>query len=364
METTPNANDKVIDRVRKLMALANNKGATEAEAQNAAAMAQRILQDNGLSMAQIERAGKAAQAEEMGGKREKKNTDRRAMYRWQRELMEALAKNNFCLALEDVIERFDGRKMRKSKTYILIGREINVITTTIMYDYLSQTVRRLATTEGYDHAGNERDHHIFLEGATSRIIERLDDQRAEREAEDERRAKEEKARTQHPSAAPSSGGALIVLSDVYGSETDLNNDHRYGLEPGTTAQRRRDEEAEAERWRKQQAEIRARRDEMYEKLIKGGMDEDVAMHMAYNGMTEERAREYVAEAEEERKKAAKRAQRQSYRPRSGGSYRGPSQAEMREQERRNSQAYRDGYKKGDAVSLNQQIDEQKKGRLS
>ena len=45
--------DSIIKRIKKLLTLANNSGATEAEAKNAMAMAQRLMTKYNISMANV-----------------------------------------------------------------------------------------------------------------------------------------------------------------------------------------------------------------------------------------------------------------------------------------------------------------------
>ena len=55
---------KVVERIKKLLALAKDKGATEAEASVAAAKAAEIMEDYGLTMMAVESSGGEAEGRE------------------------------------------------------------------------------------------------------------------------------------------------------------------------------------------------------------------------------------------------------------------------------------------------------------
>lgn len=330
--------DKFINRIKALLAKADPKrGSTEEEAALYAAKVQELLQTHGLTMAEIEARGESTGED---GKRAENRTDRRALFKWQQELMAALADNFFCYHMVKTVEAHDGRKLRKSKQHVLIGRWVNVQTAINMYDYLVKAIRRAAEDHGYDHANNEKQHHMFLEGATSRLRVRLWQQRNEREQEEARRRKERETASRHPSAAPDTGTAL-VLADVYQNEVDLNNDVRYGYEPGTTTRHRLELEAKA----------RAR-DEKIAAYQAQGFDYDMAWYMVW-GMTEDQARKRCAEV---KKEDATRYQRQSRR----SSW---TQADERAAQRQSSTAYRHGTKAADNIGLDTQVGHDSKRRI-
>lgn len=229
-------NDKLLEKIKKLLAMADpTNGATEHEVSAATLLANRLLQDNGLSLAQVQASG-----QKTDDKREQSNTDRRAHYKWQRELMSMLADVNFCwhsVIKQKARDRFqrpgpDGEHpWRISSIHILIGRPINISVTVSLYDYLSTAITREAKDRNYVHG--TKDNNAFFEGAVSRLAERLRDQKAKRERE------QEEARRKAGSA-----NALVVLSDVYASEEDANTDFRNGWKPGTSALRRQQRMAE------------------------------------------------------------------------------------------------------------------------
>lgn len=234
---------KVLRTAQKLLALAQGKGTTEAEAALAAEHVQRLLQEHGLTMAQLEADsgddGKTAKRE--------KNDAHAAMYTYQQNVMGALAEGNFCLHLIRKVfvpnvswgaatgrDPATGEHVNgvMSKRHVLIGRELNVRVTIQTYEYLMAEIARLCP---YDHRST--DGKRFLEGASVRIAERLNDRRREREAESRRKADEAKKKFQDEDTS-----RALVLTDVYGTEADLNNDALNDFPPGTTAAKRREAE--------------------------------------------------------------------------------------------------------------------------
>lgn len=320
------ADHPMINKIRKLLALADSaRNSSEAEAQAAALKVQEMLQDYGLSLAEVEAAGGKAD----DGNRDKITTDRRALYQWQQSLMARLAENNFCLWHLRTVEAHDGRKLRRSKRHVLVGRQLNIDVTLATYDYIATAVRRAAHEQGFDHANNERDHHTFLDGAISRINERLRDKRREREqAEAEARAE-----------AAKRGGQVnaLVLTDVYGNEADLNNDVLNGFPAGTTAAKRRERQAAAEARTAREAE-----------LVAGGMDKTEAFYVSH-GYSAEQAKSYAQQWNRRQARASRRSST------GRGWSRGWTQADERRAQRLDSDAYRAGRRTGDKVGLDTQV---------
>lgn len=278
----------ILTRIAKLLALADNKrNSSEAEALAAAMKAQALMQEYNLSLAEVEAAGGKAD----DGGREKRATGRRAMYGWQVNLMMTLAEANFCLHRVHVVYGEDeAGQQRRSRQHQLVGRKVNVETVQLVYDYLVQTMKRLVTEAGHAPGNHsERDYHAWLDGCSERLRERIKEQAAEAMKASEAAKK----------AAGNGDGRALVLSDVYGTEADLNNDAMYGYAPGTTATKRREHEARV-----------ARQEARYEELKKQGVEDTEAWYLSHG---------YGAE---DAKAAATKWNRSQHRSRSGRGYRG------------------------------------------
>ena len=315
-----NTNETFLRRAKKLLALAHDGAATEAEAALAAEKLQELLQDHNLTLSQVE----ASSSDTPAAARTKHTTEAAGMYAWQRALMGALADNNFCLhhvkkvfiphkTYGSVYKLIDGEHTRGyvGKRHLLIGRSLNVEVTTETYGYIVGALKRLNPHHPLSREGNH-----FLEGAVSRLTERLYERRKEAET---------------ASAAPKGNGTgkELILTDVYGSESDLNNDALNNFPAGTTAANRRKAE---ERMNARYAER--------DRLVAEGVDPDVAWYRAHGY------------GEEEAKAAIKRDNR-----RRGG--RGRTQNWTRGDEAHyrkiNSPAYKAGRVAGAEVGLDDQV---------
>lgn len=312
----------IFSKIKKLLALADAaRNNNEHEAQAAALKVQELLQDHGLTLAELEAAG-ADIDNDVG--RKKEATDRRALYRWQQELMSQLAENNFCLhhVREARLTRPGfGERTFMTKAHVLVGRNLNVNATLAVYDYLIDALDREARAQGFHTA--RKDHLAFHDGAVSRLVVRLVEQRRAKEA-----AQEEARRN-----APASANAL-VLSDVYGSERDLNNDTLNGYPAGTTAAKRRE-----------RVEKEARRQAEENRLVAAGVDKTEAFYLSHG---------YSAESAKANATAwAARQNRRSSRGRGWTS--SWTKADERRSQKENSSAYRAGRTTGNAIGLDTQV---------
>lgn len=342
--------EALVLRIQKMLALASHKDTPEAEAAAAAGMVQRMMETYNLSVHQLESAGTQTG---LGGKREKRQHDRAAMYNHQRELMACIAKNNFCRHWVAEVyvphERKEGQQ-RRAKRHMLLGRDINVKSVEMVYDYLIDTMDRLLPWQGMDKRG--KDALLWLAGCTERLCTRLDDQRRQAEEASKAEAQEAAVRAKHPSAANGSGGNALVLVDVYQNEEELNLDYMYGFEPGTTTRKRLEKEAQQ---REFAAKVKSYQDQ--------GYSWSDAWDMAYYGKIPERTPAVVVEEKQEtdaqRRKRAEKEERQE-QAYSDRAYR----RQRKEDERRTSMAYRMGSVAGQDIGLDAQVTNTRKERLA
>lgn len=351
---------RVIDKIRKLMALAGDAGATEGEASVAASKAQSLMEAHNLSIASIEAAGGSSGVD---GKRVKDTADDkkyRTVYVWQRDLMKSIAELNFChcslrwQSRSNTSDTFAG--------YELIGRAANVASTRVMFEYLTQTIDRLARQE----AVLEGEHIFskfaasFREGAAGRVVDRLKYKRREAVSQAETKAKEEAARRSHPSYAGSTLSA-IILTDVIQDEADLNEDMRCGRDPGTTSSLRRKRAAK-------EAAVQAKIKEVQD----AGYSWDVAWRVANGAMLEEAIHlEKVAEnarmeraAKEKPETEAQARKRREREERESDRYWEQERNRQRKEEARiDSRGFRRGQDAGKDIGLDAQIDAKTNRRL-
>jgi hypothetical protein len=318
MTNAPNA---IMSKISKLLALSQNQGATEAEASLAAEHVQRLLQDHGLTLAQVEAAGGAG---DESAKREKVKLKTSAARPWMVGLMASLAENNFCLHQVSK-ERF------KRTQHLLVGRALNVTVTQQTYEYLVEALLRALKDHGYVVSVGKRydvDGTNFLDGAVARLSERLRVKREEREAEDAAKR----------AAAPKTNGTgrELTLTDVYGTERELNNDALNNFPPGTTAAKRRERDAKA-----------AEQNRIHEELVAEGLPDAEAWYRAW-GYSPERAKQLN---EDYSKRTAVTSRPRARRYTSSGFTRG----ERAHRTKVNSSAYQAGRAAGGSIGLDGQV---------
>ena len=347
------ANGGIVAKLRKLLAMANHPGTGEAEAAAAMGRVQEILAKYNLDLAQV---GSVGSDDSKYAKRAQERHSKAAMYRYQRDLMSVIAKNNFCMWWIDEVHELSFRKMRTVKRHVLLGSEVNVTVSTMLYDYLIETMDRLLPYVGMEKRG--KNALMWLEGCAERLAERITDKRRRMEAESAQQRDQDAVRARHPGAAPT--GAL-VLSDVFSSEDDLNMDHRRGQAPGTTARARKLEEAK-------NAAAAADRAAHRRRLEAEGLPEDLIGLMVW-GYSRGEAEASLARAREQApakpESEAQRARRQEREERAYDAY----QARQRriynkEQARRHDPAFQAGLDTGDEINLDDQINYEQRDRLA
>jgi hypothetical protein len=168
----------VLTRIAKLLALANSKGATEAEAALAAEHVQRLLQEHNLTLSQVEAQG--GSSDTTSAARAVEKTDLSAARRWRVIIMRAVAEGNFCL------HQITKRGYRRTPVHTLVGRDINVRASVLTYEYLVTAATRLLRESSFSTPGSKspnewRNEQYFLEGIANRLSERLEERRAEQE---------------------------------------------------------------------------------------------------------------------------------------------------------------------------------------
>lgn len=330
---------KIISRISKLLALARDGGATQHEAEMAMAKAQELMAENSLSLAMMEaRTGNVEEG------RTKEQTDKRAMYKWQRNLMEKLAYVNFCHLQIRYGHVYKVSGKAKPIGYEIIGRESAVVAAQGMFDYLLSTISRLVMVE----VGGDRTQHLsrsavsFREGCSDRICARL-----QQRHDDWMREQARKARESNQRSGATANALVVVMSDWAQTEKDLNNDFVRGWAPGTTAKARAEGEA---KW--SAAEAKRKVDKA--RYVAEGIDPEVAdwMSVGYprtmaEGMVAETRREAKPETEAQRRRREEREERDSRRY---------WQRQARQSANRDYRAYVRGEEAGDRVGLDAQID--------
>lgn len=293
--------EKILSRIQKLLALANDKGATEAEAALALEKAYAILAEHNLTMDAVQGKGQHA-----GEKREEQQTSTNWSENYYLDIWNAVVALNACFFH---YWRPDSRK-RETKMYVF-GRESNVVLTTTMADYLCQTMRRLSREAAKK--ANRSDFafiNTYLKGMGDRLVTRIYDLKYEAE--------------RGTAKGSEAGTNLPALANFYQSEYDENYKAKYGVDLAA----RRAERANAVAVK---VETPVAKPETEEERIA-------------RERKEKKDRERQAKEDERRREQARRRQERedAYLRRGGG--------------------YTKGYRDADSVSLNRQVDRKGNGQ--
>lgn len=345
-------NSDVLDKIQKLLRMANDKRGNESEAGNAMRLAQRLADAHNLQLANIDPNNENADS-----KRREVAKKNGGLYKWQRALWKAVAEVNHCVywTLEEedrsraspywakkigAAEAKAQGLFAKTFRHKLLGSQVNVITTQIMSDYLQGTIERLAR----DYVGNDAKRYYipdaiaYREGMAERIIDRLKEQRAADDLEQ---------RTQKKAAQDrGDGSSLMIIDDVSERENEANWDFQYGAGSWKRIQDdRKAREAKYAEQREALAEAQRVQDEW-----------DAANPVEAAKRRAEEAAESAKFWADYHKQAEKAAEKEANRkPR----YRQMTQAEQRA----SSSGYYAGSRDGASVSLNKQVDSTKNGGL-
>lgn len=310
---------KIIERIKKLLALANNNP-NEAEAAAAMAKAQELLEAYNLDAAVVgDRDNARKDTKKKGG-----------LYSWQRKLWDAVAKLNFCYYVS-----IKGLARGSSYEHRLIGSHANVIATEMMAQYLQDTVERLAQKWAKDNAYKSvfvREAIAYREGMVLRLSTKLNERREA--IVSEARRKEQERKRDEARADIVTGNELTIL-DVISSEEDFNNDYLNGWEMGTTARNRAEREARQKAWEEEYWAKENAKSPEQKAREKAELD---AWYENY-----------------QKKQARKEARRKNTQPR---------ERKMTAEEGRASLgSFREGYSDGANINIDQQINKEKRGAL-
>lgn len=161
----------IISRLQKILALTTSP--VEGEAQAAAGMLAKLLADHNLSIADLESKGHKVAP---GVKRAAHDLGK-AAFTWKLNLAEAIAKHYFCHPMVD----------RVSKEVHFVGRPDNVESLLMLYGWVIDQIRRIASDERKTHQATTGEHIDPLRwqvnfgvGAVERLEDRLDEMAAAR----------------------------------------------------------------------------------------------------------------------------------------------------------------------------------------
>lgn len=152
-----NQPDPIIEKIKKLLALAADNSASEGERDNALRMAHGLLAKHNLDMAQV----KASQQCE--GREEHVNVTWSML--WCRQISQSVAKLFFC-------NYFYGSKVNGTKqNHHFVGKTSNVATAALMSDFIIHSIMKEYRAKGWHNLSSEG--RSFALGAARVIRERV-----------------------------------------------------------------------------------------------------------------------------------------------------------------------------------------------
>jgi len=159
--------DKVIDRVRKLLSLANNN-ANINEAAAAAAQAQKLIAQHQLDMATIAvEEGKDSLSDEPIGISDVPLYEGKRAITWKGSLAQIIAENNACRVFLSV----------GTGNICVVGKPANIEMTRFLYSYVAAEIERLSEIslryQGFGREGAKTWSNNFKLGAVSAVRDNL-----------------------------------------------------------------------------------------------------------------------------------------------------------------------------------------------
>jgi Protein of unknown function (DUF2786) len=153
--------NRILDRVRKMLALANDSAATEGERDNALRMAYNLLAKHNLTEEDVKRSGQQPADEERID-----NSFTSWSQPWARTVFRAVAKLFFC-------NYYTGGKYSSTKMrHIYVGKVSNATTAALMGEYLVTSILRECRKLYRENLSPQS--RAFATGAADRIYWRVD----------------------------------------------------------------------------------------------------------------------------------------------------------------------------------------------
>lgn len=185
--------DRVLERVRKMFALANDKGATEGERDNAMRMAHATLAKYNLDMSALEKTGKRKEEE-------------RIMHGvqffgrpWARIAAQAIASLMFCEYL------YMEATKAKDTTHLFVGKESNAKTAAEMAKWIVDSIMREGKRRQRECMAGNIFYRSFATGAASKVYARVAE-----------------LRKKNDNLEQSAPGSALVLASFYETEHAAN----------------------------------------------------------------------------------------------------------------------------------------------
>lgn len=202
METQDNVPSNVIARIKKMLALAADSGATEGERDNALRMAHKTLAAYNLDLIQVESHQTPEQKAASGEKREINKHRFYGRAPWARSTAGAIARMMFCHYVYST-----DRSDRTNVIHWFIGRQSNAVSAGLMAEYVVKSILAEAKKKAAESWEDRNEFtRTFCVAAGLKVGERC-------------REILEAATRPQPQA---SGGTALVLASYYQTELEAN----------------------------------------------------------------------------------------------------------------------------------------------
>ncbi len=188
---------RILDRIKKIMALANDRGATEGERDAAMFKVHEILAKYNLTMAEADAHGITSEEKRTGGAMDTGN--RKFPHVWQRTVAGAIARLYFC-------DYFFEHGDRQVIMHFFVGKQSNVFTAQEMTKYVITSIEKEARQSKREVMGDGTYERNFAKGAAGVIRERCYEIRKNAEKK----------------PAQTSSCTALVLASVYDLENKAN----------------------------------------------------------------------------------------------------------------------------------------------
>lgn len=183
--------DKIIERIKKMLALANDLAATEGERDNALRMAYNTMAKHNIDMATIDESSKEKQEARIDFPKVSWS------WTWAKQVNHIVADLFFCKYY--YFERINGTQI----THHFVGRESNAMTAAVMADWIVNSI--LKEARGLYKSNTSPATRSFCTGAMHKLALRVQEIK--------------RAKAQEFEATP---GTSIVLASLYEQEDAAN----------------------------------------------------------------------------------------------------------------------------------------------
>lgn len=199
---------KILSRVRKMMALASNAGATEGERDNAMRAVHATLAKYNLTLSQVDETDPNAD--------EARKHLRKAFLGkpWAVMITSAIARMYFCHYHYQTVGGNAGPTQKAVHNFV--GRHSNVVTAQEMAEFVVTSVNREAQKYQRDTSGTYADYRAFAQGAAARVFQRC------AAIEDEAKSEGVKPEADDDQLTQDQPGTALVIATLYKTETDAN----------------------------------------------------------------------------------------------------------------------------------------------